>query len=60
MAIGDDSYFFKKLPERDEMNKPATMPKNPCSMALKKGKDPSVYFERKIGYTTIGDLYMDP
>lgn len=35
------------------------MDRNPCSSALKKGKDPSVYFS-KVTYTTIGDLYIDP
>lgn len=59
MAIGDDSYGYKKIPERDENNKPMVMPRNPCASALKKGKDYSVYFS-KPSYTTIGDKYIDP
>lgn len=35
------------------------MPRNPCATGHKKGKDTSVYFS-KVGYTTIGDLYIDP
>lgn len=59
IAIGDDSYDYKQIPERDEQGKPVTMLRNPCASALKKGKDTSVYFS-KVSYTTIGDLYIDP
>lgn len=44
---------------RNEDGKPTTEPKNICISAPSSGKIKESYFS-VLGYTTIGDLYIDP
>lgn len=58
-AIGDDSYDKKKLPLKDENGKVKTQPPNVKASATMTGKTAKSFFSQQ-GFTTIGDLYIDP
>ena len=60
IAIGDDAMFKKRLPARDvNTGKPIIESRNVQISPPKGGKSASSYFSMQ-GFTTIGDLYIDP
>ena len=59
LAIGDDSYDKRKIPERNPDGSVKTAPKNFLTKPVKSGKTTDVYFSAPQ-FHTIGDKYKDP
>ncbi|KAM3132799.1 hypothetical protein pb186bvf_015104 [Paramecium bursaria] len=59
LGLGDDSYDHKQRPPRNEQGKPITSPPNFKVQPARSGKIQSSFFS-KLGFTSIGDQYIDP
>lgn len=59
MTTNPDVLLIDLLAPRNEQGKPVTSPPNVKVVAPKEGKVKSSYFS-VLGYTTIGDKYIDP
>lgn len=59
LAIGDDSYDKRKIPERNKDGSVKTAPRNFLTKPVKTGKTADVYFSSPL-FHSIGDKYKDP